>query len=99
MKTTVLVLACVVIVMTAPVVTFAHDCVPLTTVTSGRNPCYSLGADCSSELTSLYHGLIRAQEGGNDTRYYEGQIMKYFADRDRKMREDIDKILERHQRR
>lgn len=97
MKTTALVLACV--VMAVPMITFAHDCAPLTTVTSGRNPCYSLGADCSSELTSLYHGLLRAQKGGNDTRYYEGQIMKYFADRDRKMREDIDKILERHQRR
>ncbi len=99
MKTTALVLAGVVIVMAVPMVTFAHDCAPLTTVTSGRNPCYGYGADCSLRLSSLYSDLIRAQERGKDTRWHERRIMEYFADRDRKMREDIDKILERYQRR
>ena len=95
MKTTALFLACLVIVMSMPAVTFAHDCAPLTTVTSGRNPCNGYGADCSYRLRSLYSDLIRAQERGKDTRWQERRIMRYFADRDRKMREDIDKILER----
>ena len=99
MKTAALVLAGVVVVMAVPMVTFAHDCAPLTTVTSGRNPCYGHRADCSLRLSSLYSDLIRAQKRGKDTRWQERRIMEYFADRDRKMWEDIDKILERHRRR
>ena len=96
MKTTALVLAGLVIVMAVPGVTFAHDCAPLTTVTSGRNPCKNASANCSYRLRSLYSDLIRAQERGKDTRWQERRIMEYFADRERKIREDIDKILDRH---
>ena len=94
MKTTALVLAGLVIVMAAPGATFAHDCVPLTTVTSGRNPCNHYGADCSYRLRGLYRDLLRAQERGKDTRWQERRIMEYFADRERKVQEDIDKMQE-----
>ncbi|MDE0156275.1 MAG: hypothetical protein OXI88_23070 [Gammaproteobacteria bacterium] len=94
MKTTALVVACLVIVMVAPGATFAHDCAPLTTVTSGRNPCNHYGADCSYRLRGLYRDLIRAQERGKDTRRHERRIMEYFAYRERKVREDINRMQE-----